>query len=92
MTKEKLNQAKEIERKLDEFKSANQCFWHNDYSLKSDGSRYSTNPKIIIEFDDEDDSRRKIKLPLILSDKFIEFMQNVIDEKIDELEKEFDSL
>jgi hypothetical protein len=92
MTKEKLNQAKMLEKQINEFESANKCFWHED-ELTKEGQRISTNPQIIIEFDCEDfDGRNQIKLPLILSNKFIEFMQSVIDEKIVELRNEFEIL
>ena len=93
MTKEKLSQANQLEKQINEFESANKCFWFSESTLKSDGSRYSTNPQLLIEFDNHDgDGRDTIKLPMVLSDDFIEFMQDVIDGKIAELKNEFDNL
>lgn len=91
MTQEKLNRAKSIQVQIDEFESANKCFWYPDFN--GDGRRVSTNPQFLIEFNNHyENSRSQIKIPSVLSQKLIELIQEAIDENLLELKAELERL
>lgn len=97
MNLETLNKANSLKRKIDELKSIASCFYYPQYNEEGNETGevclgMSRNPKIIIEYDDYEDGREEFKLPIILSEKFIQFIFNESASELQKCIEEFESL
>lgn len=98
MTNEQLQQGKKLEREIKELKSALSCFeWtvDSDYFEQGQSIQHepiSRNPRLIIEFDDGDNGREQIALPMSLSDAFVDFMKKEITAGLTEAQGKLDGL
>lgn len=82
-----LETANDLNEEIKYFNEALNCFeWET-----IDGSKISTNPRLIIEFDGSDD-REQLKLPLVLSETMIEFIKKEIIKGRDAALAEFNDL
>jgi hypothetical protein len=73
MTAETLAEANELNKSIREFQQALNCFeWENpeDPTIK-----ISLNPRLIIEFDGDDECREQRKVPMNLSSAFVDFVK-----------------
>ncbi len=86
MEREKLEKANELDKKIREYKEALNCFQWED----NDGGLHSTNPALIIEFDN--DGREQIKLPMTLSDSVVNLLKEIITASLETTQKEFNNL
>lgn len=86
MDKVTLIKANELDRKIKEFTEALNCFqWPDDYG------GVSTNPRIVIEYDDGD-GRASQPLPMNLSNELVEFLKREIRAARDNAVDEFNAL
>lgn len=95
MDKETLKKANEIAQKITENERALGCFYFdvNKYSDVTVPHEYiSTNPQLIIEFDDCKDGREQQKIPMVLSDYLIDIIKQAINANLAALKSEFESL
>ena len=92
MDKETLKKANEISQKIIEHECALGCFYFdvNQYSDVAVPPEYiSTNPQLIIEFDDCEGGREQQKIPMVLSDYLISMLKDAIKSNLDKLKSEF---
>lgn len=81
-----LEKANELNRKINEFQQALNCFqWEDEYGGGT------TNPRLIIEFDDCD-GRETLPLPMNLSDALVSFLKAEIIKGRDAAVAEFNAL
>lgn len=95
MTNEQLQKGKELEKKIKNLTEAYECFeWkpYSDYPGYENTRPVSTNPRIIIEYDDGDDGRTTTHLPMELSDSFVAQIKLQISAELEALNKELDEL
>ncbi|WP_195372955.1 hypothetical protein [Parabacteroides leei] len=105
MEKERLNEANRLNKLIEEHEKALCCFEYdanesiNDMreseGLEKLPPEYkSTNPKLIIEFDelDEDWYRRQLPIPMVLSDVLVDTIKVAIKENLSKLKSEFEKL
>lgn len=101
MDKGTLEKANELAGLIKEHESALLCFeWdgnqYENYERPEDDQLppdwISTNPRLIIEYDDCDEMRQQQKIPMVLSDALIEFIKENIKENLSKLKKEFENL
>ncbi|PIF33012.1 hypothetical protein CLU81_3582 [Flavobacterium sp. 9] len=93
MNLDQLRKANDVKSKLDDFKKALECFEYVPNEEESKERKpISLNPNLIIEFDDWDDGREQIKLPMVLSDYLISLIKTTINEQIIVLSKEFEAI
>lgn len=99
MNEKDLKSGNEIQAKLKQLKQSLYSFYWP--KLSSDGCptdelnlTQSRKPAIIIEYDDidEDMIRSQIKLPIILNEKLIEQIEELIKSEITKLQTEFNRL
>lgn len=91
---EKLKKANELHSKINQLKSALNCFERQitDERGKKLGEPISLNPKLIIEFDDDDNGREQRAIPMKLSDVLTGMIKQQIKNNIETTQAEFDSL
>lgn len=77
MTYESLEQGIKLKETIKSLNDALRCFTYNTPS-----EAISTNPKIIIEYDDEEGGRSQAALPIVLSENFIEYIKQEIVKSI----------
>lgn len=93
MNIEQLTQGNILKKKIEDFENAMNCFERvPNWDSNQIADPVSLNPSLIIEFDDWDDGRDQIKLPMVLSDCFINMMKDTIKQQIEKLKKEFEAL
>lgn len=85
-----LEKANNLNKKIKEFKEALECF--ESTHPEDETITYSTNPALIIEFDDEDEMRRQLKLPMVLSDSLTGFLKTTIKAQLKMAEDQFKAL
>tara|TARA_R110002096_G_scaffold242885_2_gene434814 strand:+ start:380 stop:649 length:270 start_codon:yes stop_codon:yes gene_type:complete len=89
MTKEKVEQANSLDKKIKDLKSAMNCFeWTPDGSSVP----VSLNPRLIIEFDDGDEGRVDMPIPMNLSNEMIKFIKGEISNSLVTALDEFNAL
>jgi len=89
MNNQTLQTANKINKDLNEFERALECF---ETTIGDSEEKHSTSPKLIIDFDDFDDGRTQIALPMNLSDHMIGILKQNIIENIERMKKEFEEL
>lgn len=90
MNKDAFQEAVKVNQKIEQLNQALACFewrWSDDPNAEG----VSTNPQLIIEFDD-DDSRSQIKLPFILNDLLINILKDEIKQQLQNEFMKFESL
>jgi len=80
----KLRKANDLDKKIREFTEALNCFEWPD--------KVSTNPRLIIEFDDDEGGRSSIKLPMELSNNLIDWLKTEITKNRQNVVNEFNEL
>jgi hypothetical protein len=91
MNKEILQKANELAKLISEHENALSCF---EFDVALDGFApewISTNPQLIIEYDDCD-AREQQKIPMVLSDFLINIIKGSIRENLSKLQEEFKRL
>lgn len=90
MNKEILKKGNDLNKKIGEFQEALNCF---EWTSEIKGVKpTSTNPRIIVEFDDEDGGRSQLKLPMSLSDVLVDLLKQEIKKGLESAKLEFESL
>lgn len=89
MTKEQLDKGNELANKIRDFENALNCF---EWKFSAQAPPASTNPRIIIEYDDYDDVRSQIALPMNRSDTLVDLLKSTIKEKLGKAQDELDKL
>lgn len=103
MDKETLKKANELSNLIEELKKALLCFEYDENEIpnswKNEGEKLppkmvSTNPKLIIEYDewDEDMYRHQQPIPIVLSDFLIDVIKQHIETNLKNLKQEFKNL
>lgn len=105
MEKERLKEANRLNKLIEEHEKALLCFEYdkNEYIndiRESNGEEKlppeyeSTNPKLIIEYDefDEDKYRRQLPIPMVLSEFLVDVIKVAIKENLCKLKTEFEML
>lgn len=86
-----LKTGNELHQKMKEFEEALNCFdWYNPETPEA--TPVSRNPRLIVEFDDDEDGRSTVKIPMNLSDVLIKHIKDAIKTKMSKTFKEFESL
>jgi hypothetical protein len=89
MKQETLKKANELSKLIQECNQAFNCF---EYRHVEGSPVFSLNPRLIIEFDNFDDGRDRVSLPMNLSDTLINFLIAEIEKVRQVAIKEFESL
>lgn len=106
MDKKILEEANRLNKLIEEHKEALRCFVYDkneciNYYREANGEEVlppefeSTNPKLIIEFDEYDEgepARKKLPIPMVLSDYLIEAIKMSIKDNLKRLQTEFEAL
>lgn len=105
MEKERLKEANRLNKLIEEHEKALLCFEydrneHINDMRESNGEEKlppeyeSTNPKLIIEYDelDEDWFRNQLPIPMVLSDFLVDSIKVAIKENLCKLKSEFEKL
>lgn len=86
---ETLETANIINKKIKELDDVLDCFEWDEPELSPNLSR---NPSIIIEFDDLEGDRSEIKVPMVLSNQFIQLIKKEVLSERNRLLSEFNDL
>lgn len=106
MDKKTLIEANRLNKLIEEHEEALRCFEYNkneciNYYREANGEEVlppefeSTNPKLIIEFDEYDEgelARRKLSIPMVLSDFLVDVLKKQIKNNLDKLKSDFNKL
>lgn len=87
MDKKTLKRANDLNQVISEFEEALNCFEWSD--PLDETKKYSTNPSLIIEFDDCDDGREQIAIPMTLSNLLIDILKTEIKKGLEEAKNHF---
>jgi len=86
-----LKKANELDKLIWELHEALNCFdWYNPEVPEV--NPVSINPRLIIEFDDDEGGRSQVKIPINLSDILIKQIKEAIKTKMGKTVEEFNSL
>jgi hypothetical protein len=90
MNKEAFQEAVKVSQKIEQLNQALAYFeWRWSDDPNTDG--VSTNPQLIIEFDN-DDSRSQIKLPFELNERLVNMLKDEIKQQLQSESLKFESL
>lgn len=84
MTEETLAKANALQQKIREFKMALLCFEEEYEGLVIDKT-----PRLILDFDDLDDGRDQVKIPMALNASLIEFLKEEIRDGLTQAKIDF---
>ena len=99
MNKEKLNEANRLNKLIEEQEQALNCFeFDTNYYARDEYPNLpivleSTNPTLIIEYDDPfEGGREQQRIPMVLSDFLINIIKDSIKGNLEKLKTEFQNL
>lgn len=86
----KLKKGNELHKLMEELEGAMNCFeWYNPETPELEASR---NPRLIVEYDDEEGGRSQTKIPMNLSDTLVTHIKSAIKTKMAETAEQFKNL
>lgn len=92
MDKETLAKANELNKKICELNRALECFECTYPVSDNETKTFSTNPIILIEYDNNDDGRSVQKIPAKLNKDMVGILKSFISVELECCKKEFEKL